>query len=56
MGCPSQGDSRLPAEFFIAFISVAAPSASLTCLAVRSSVVATLTRTWQLSRIELLGP
>jgi hypothetical protein len=36
--------------------SVAVPSASDTRLAVRSSLVAKLTRTWQLSRIELLAP
>ena len=37
-------------------ISVAVPRASETRLAVRSSLVAKLTRTWQLSRIELLWP
>ena len=46
----------MPAWFFIAFISVAVPSASETRFAVRSSLVAKLTRTWQLSRIELLAP
>jgi hypothetical protein len=35
---------------------VAVPSASETRLAVRSSFVAKLTRTWQLSKIELFGP
>jgi hypothetical protein len=36
--------------------SVAVPSASEMRFAVRSSFVAKATRTWQLSRIELLSP
>jgi hypothetical protein len=37
-------------------VSVAVPSASETRFAVRSSLVAKLTRTWQLSRMELFWP
>jgi AraC-like DNA-binding protein len=40
----------------LARISVAVPKASETRRAVRSSLVANATRTWQLSRIALFGP
>jgi hypothetical protein len=40
----------------IARCSVAMPSASEMRRAVRSSLVAKATRTWQLSRIELCSP
>ena len=50
------GLSRMAGIVFHRRISVAVPSASETRLAVRSSLVAKVTRTWQLSRIELFCP
>jgi len=57
MRWPSQG--RQPVAGIVlhgAAVSVAVRGASDTRLAVRSSLVAKLTRTWQLSRIALFGP
>ena len=54
--CDSQADRRLPDRFFCARSSVAVPSASDRRLAVRSSLGAKATRTWQLSRMAWLWP
>jgi len=49
--CDSHTDSRRPDRFLCARCSVAVPSASDSRLAVRSSLGANTTRTWQLSRM-----
>ena len=54
--CDSQAEKRLPERFFCARSSVAVPSASDRRLAVRSSLGAKATRTWQLSRMAWLWP
>src|SRR5262249_12733484 len=54
--CDSQAESRLPERFVWRLSCVAVPSASESRLAVRSSLGANATRTWQLSRMAWLYP